>query len=151
MNCIREELIQKYVDKAASEAEIARIVTHLSGCPKCRGRVAAFQQRSEGIKKAINLLVPGNIDITGYQIPAGMPKTRRSTGRIRTIIGLSAAFVLILMLVTALLFLKPGPVQETIIIHTADAEIDANRTITQQPTVINIIDANGQITQIPIN
>ena len=149
MNCIKSELIQKYIDKAASDTEIARIEKHLTVCPGCNARLAEFQRRSEKVRTALNLLVNHDIAVPRFIAPLGISKNREVIPRKRLILSLSAASVLIFVFLAVMFSLKTQTRQQIVIMRTVDREIDANRTITQQPMVINVIDADGKVTQLP--
>jgi anti-sigma factor RsiW len=151
MSCIKAELIQKYIDKAASDAEIAMVDRHLTVCPGCSARVTELQRRSEKVRKALNLLVNDDIAVPGFIAPPGRSKIREVMQRKKLILRLSAASVLICVFLAVMFTLKTRTTQRIVAVHSVDREIDANRTITQQPMVINVIDADGKVTQLPFN
>jgi hypothetical protein len=45
---------------------------------------------------------------------------------------------------------KTPPQQEIVVIHSCDQEINANKPVTQQQMVIQIIDNGGKITEYPL-
>ena len=150
MNCIKPELIQKYIDKAASEEEIVIVKTHLTVCQKCTARLTEMQHRSERIKKAMNLLACEDITIPGFIKPRTSLRIRAVTQRKRLIFSLSAACVLICIVMVILFYQKPQPQQEIVVIHSCDQEINANKTVTQQEMVIQVIGNDGKITEYPL-
>jgi predicted anti-sigma-YlaC factor YlaD len=150
MNCIKSELIQKYIDKAASEEEMVMVKTHLAICPECTAQLTEMHQRSERIKKAMNLLVSDDKTVPGFIKPMKSLQIREVTQRKRLISSLSAACVLICIVMVILFSSKTRPQQEIVVIHSCDQEINANKTVTQQEMEIQVIDNDGKITQYPL-
>ncbi|MGA3013736.1 MAG: hypothetical protein ABSD71_06845 [Bacteroidales bacterium] len=150
MNCIKQELIQKIIDKVASEEEIVKVETHLTVCPKCTSRLAEMQHRSYRIKEAMNLLVSDDIAVPGFIKPRKTLRIREETQRKKLIFSLSAACVLICIVMVILFQSKTPPQQEIVVIHSCDQEINANKPVTQQQMVIQIIDNGGKITEYPL-
>jgi len=149
MSCIKKDLIQKYIDKSASEKEIDTVGKHIAVCRECTARLAELQHRSEEVKKALNILVSDEVAIPGFVAPPGISETLEAKRIKRYVISLSAASVLICVVMAVLLNLNLRPQKQIVVVHTVDREINANQTAAKQQMVINIIDANGKVTSSP--
>ena len=149
MSCIKTDLIQKYIDKAASEKEIDTVGKHLVVCRECTTRLNELQHRADEVKKALNILVSDEVAIPGFIAPMGISKTLETTKTKRYVLSLFAASVLICVVVAVIFNLKTLTQQQIVVVHTVAREINANQTVTKQQMVINIIDANGKVTTSP--
>jgi hypothetical protein len=149
MNCIKTDLIQKYIDKAASEKEIDTIRKHMALCRECITRLNELQHRADEIKKALNILVSDQVAVPGFIAPTGISKSLGATRMRRYVLSLFAASVLICVVVAVMFNLKTRTRKQIIVLHTVTREINANQTVTKQQIVINIIDANGKVTTYP--
>jgi hypothetical protein len=149
MNCIKMDLIQKYIDKAASEKEIDTVRKHLAVCRECTARLTAVQQRADVVKKALNILSDDEIPIPGFITPVGISKTLEAPRMNRYVVNLFAASVMICVVIAVIFTMKTKTQQQLVVVHTVGREINANQTVAKQQMVINIIDANGKITTYP--
>ena len=150
MSCIKTELIQKYIDKAASEKEVETVEKHLAVCEECTNRITILQHRADGVKKALNILGRNEVAIPGFIAPTRISKSPEAIRLKRSALRLLAASVLI-CLILAVLFTRKAPArQEIVAVHTNDREINANQTVTKQEMVINIIDADSKVTSYPL-
>jgi len=145
MSCIKNDLIQKYNDGEATPKEIALIEKHIVNCEKCALKFDDQQRLAAGVKKAINLLAEDTIEIPKIVTSTSHSKKRFFTGK-RLIYSISAAcIVLFVLFITQ--NKEPEIENEIIITYSLDWDYDANRTISQQQMVINIIDPEGYITE----
>jgi|GEM_PF-3883897 len=150
MSCIKPALIRKYIDKAASAKETETVVNHLAACRECTARFNDLQRQAKRVKNAMNILPGDDIAVPAFIAPLRISKRPAPRRRNRYIIRIVAASVLI-CLVMAVMFTPKTPAQQQIVVvHTADREINANQTVTKQQLVINIIDANRQVTTYPL-
>jgi anti-sigma factor RsiW len=150
MSCIKTELIRKYIDREASGQEIAVVEKHLAVCPECTARLTRMQRHSGQVKKALDLLVNEDVSVPGFIAPVQRTKIREVSQRKILIFSLSAACALICIVTVALFSLKIRTPQQIVVVPSVDREINANLTVTQQQMVINVIDANGKVTEFPI-
>jgi predicted anti-sigma-YlaC factor YlaD len=145
MSCINDDIIQKYVDGETTPEEVALIEKHIVNCEKCTEKVENQRRLADSIKKALDLLVEDPVEIPMIRATPSQSRKRLIPGK-KLIYSLSAACILIFVL-----FItqnkKHRIENEEIIVHSLDWEYDANRTITQQQMVINIIDLEGNVTE----
>jgi len=140
MNCIEEQLLQKYIDGECTENETTVVKQHLTYCPVCEQKYAEMELLSAGIKRAIN-----SITIEKTEIPAFKNTNIRSSKKnLKLIIySLSAACILLF----ALFFVdkkNESPQEEMTIVQSILGEVDANRPASDQEFVIEVYDGNGQ-------
>ncbi len=145
MSCIKNDLIQKYNDGEATPKEIALIEKHIVNCEKCALKVDDQQKLATGVKKAINLLAEDTIEIPNIVMSPSRSKKRFITGK-RLIYSISAACIILFVLFIT--HNKEAEIENEIVFTLSfEWDYDANRTISQQQMVINIIDPEGYITE----
>lgn len=143
MNCIDDQLLQKYIDSESTENESIEVKQHLSLCPACMQRLAEREKLSAEIKKALNCLT-----IEKMEIPAFRNSNTRSVNRtIKFLIySLSAACILLFVL-----FIVDKGIEsqqkEITIVQSIAVEVDANRPASDQEFVIEVFDGKGQRTE----
>lgn len=148
MSCIKDDLVQKYIDGEVSPEELASIKEHLSGCSACALQIEARERLAKNIKSTIHLLDEAEVNIPAFIVPEhNKPKKRTIINKY--FLAVSAASILILVL---FLLNKDGQHADSdlIFVNSFESEFDANRTISQQEMVINIIDANGKVSEFHI-
>jgi len=140
MNCIDEQLLQKYIDGECTELEITEVKQHLSVCPACTRRLAEGEKLSAEIKRALNFLTIDEIEIPAFR----NIKTRSVNRNINLIIySLSAACILLFVLFIVDNEIMPNQ-NEITIVQSIPLEVDANRPASDQDFVIEIYDGKGQ-------
>jgi predicted anti-sigma-YlaC factor YlaD len=149
MNCIKTEVIQKYVDGELSRAEAALIEEHISGCQKCSAAVEQQRQLSDRIIKAVNLLAPAGKEIPPFAAPAGRRKL--VSGNIRKAVYYISAACVLLVIMLIQFKKEPENSPQISIIHTISPEVDANKPFTRQEIVVYVIDENGNVTEYEFN
>ena len=149
MNCIKDKTIQRYIDAESSPEEVVRIEKHMATCEKCAQKVDYHKKRAVFIKSVINLLSEGDPEMRKMTLPSDTAKKTPYTGK-RYIYSIAAACILLIVLFTYHDKRTEYP-YETTIVNNLDWEIDANRTITQQKLVLQVIDPEGNIIEYPIN
>ncbi len=143
MNCIDEQLLQKYLDGECTENEKTVVKQHLAGCTVCAYALAEKEELSVEIKRAINSLAIENIEI-----PAFKKTNTTSTGKNLklTIYSLSAACILLFIL-----FFVDKKIEfnqkEITIVQCIPREVDANRPASEQEFVIEVYDGKGNYTE----
>jgi predicted anti-sigma-YlaC factor YlaD len=141
MKCLREELIQKYIDKETSGKEEALINKHLAECQECRDKIEDYQRSLDAIKKAISLLDENEIEVPGFEKPLLPKKNIRSIFK-AMLYPAAAACILVILLV----FLQKEKTEvEMTYSYDLANEYDSNLPVTDQEMVIQIIDSEGNI------
>lgn len=149
MSCISSEDIQIYIDGEATPTQSAMVKKHLLSCEKCAEKIILQQSLSAGVKKAIHLLTEDTVLIPLMAKPSRPIKRKYATSR-RLIYIFSAACLLFLVYLNI-----HKPVSEsqnkTIIVSGTEWEVDANRPLSQQELILNVVDAEGNVTEYLIN
>ncbi len=145
MSCIKNEIIQKYIDGEATPKEVSLIQNHIITCEKCAVRIDEQHRLADGIKKAINLLAKDGKEIPEIVLPPNPIRKRFFTRKI-LIYSISAACILFFVFILSNKN-EPKERHQVTIIHSLGQEVDANRPITKQQIIINVIDSNGEVTQ----
>ena len=69
MSCIKEGLLQKYIDGEATPKEVSNVMKHVTVCKTCAERIAAQKKLAEKIKNAINLISDENVEASSFVNP----------------------------------------------------------------------------------
>lgn len=142
MNCINEELIQRYIDGELDVAAIFMLQNHVGSCTVCKEKLNRQVKIVAGIKEVIGNFVDENIEIPEFKIiPEREPK--RSIVR-KLFYDLSAAAV-ILIFVGIQMFQGKNVQCERMIFYQFESEYDANLPITEQEMNFEFFDENGKI------
>lgn len=144
MSCIKDDLIQKYIDGEATKKEISLIEEHLTGCERCSEKVDHQRNLANRVKKEINLLTAGRIEIPAFISSPGPVKKNLSTDRRLIYIFSAACILLFILFITH----KKEPKIDNDIIVTQFYDWDnynANQTLSQQPLVIHFFDSKGDV------
>lgn len=148
MTCIKPELIQKYIDKETTVKEDLLIEEHLQHCVTCRQKVEARRSLAQLVVNTVNNLVKEH-----ESVPVFVPVTKIPGGRFwvkRSIIyGLSAACVLLLVMFMVIRT-RTRERWHVNIVNTIGPDVDANKPITKQDMIINIIDQEGNVTELKL-
>jgi len=145
MNCIDEDLIQTYIDEELPPGEVVMIENHLKQCKACTTKIRNQQKLVAHVKNRLNLLAEESVDIPEFEIPQSRQKKRSITTR-RIIYSIAAACIVMVLLI---IFPKKGPVTENneYFMQLGEYEYDANRTLSEQDLIIEIIDPEGNLTE----
>ena len=140
MNCIEEQLLQKYIDHECSAIEMAEVEQHLLVCDACRHKLATREKLYAEIKSALNSLNRSEIEIPPFR----NINTRMVNRNVNLIIySLSAACILLFGL-----FMVDHKYQsnldEITIVQSIPLEVDANRPASDQEFVIEVYDGKSQ-------
>ena len=149
MNCITNELIQKYIDGEASLEECVSVKDHLACCELCKSKFIAQQNRAIDIKKALNLLTEDNIVIPQIVLPLQVNRRRLVLKR-SLIYALSAACIL-LFFVMILPTNRDLKQNEITMLQSVDEDYDANLPVSQQKLKINVLDPSGRVSEFYID
>lgn len=149
MICINDDIIQKYIDGEATPNEVSYVENHIASCNKCVIRIENQRRQSAYVKKAINLLSKDSIEVPKFEIPSKNIKKHFLTPK-RIYYTIAAACVLLFVIViTQRKEIKND--DEIKIDIGSIMDVDANRTVSQLPLVISIIDSKGNISEYIIN
>lgn len=140
MNCIDEQLLQKYIDGECTESEMAEVKQHLSTCLSCTQSLAEREKLSAGIKRALNALTVEEIEIPVFR---NINKRSLNININLLIYSLSAACILLFVLFIVDKDFQPNP-KEITIVQSVPVEVDANRPASDQEFVIEVYDGKGQ-------
>ncbi len=148
MNCIKEGLIQRYIDAEVDAGESEQIERHLAVCHTCAGLVYEQKRLALSMKNALNELAAEPVVVPPFVVPTKKKTAFRSSQR-KLIFGLAAA-----CLVAFFVLVwnhnqneKLSLDDEIIILGQTDWPMDANQPIGQQGMKINLIDPEGNITE----
>jgi hypothetical protein len=146
MSCIKKDIIQKYIDRETSLAELTQVENHIAVCEKCAARADHQRRLAQGVRKTLNQLSEETIHIPSFVMPAEPVKKRLIT--IKRFIYLAAAVCIFLFIIIISQKKEPENHAEIILIEPGFApEFDANRPVSQQQIVITIIDSKGNKTE----
>jgi hypothetical protein len=149
MICINDDIIQKYVDGEATAQEVSFIQNHIASCNKCVIRIENQRRLSTYVKKAIKLLSIDIIEVPKFEIPSKNIRKHFLTPK-RLYYTIAAACVLLFAIViTQKKEIKND--NEIKIDIRSIMDVDANRTVSQLPLVISIIDSKGNISEYIVN
>ena len=149
MICIYDDIIQKYIDGEATPDEVSFIENHIASCNNCVIRIENQRRLSTYVKEAINLLSKDTIEVPKFEIRSKNIKKHFLTPK-RLYYTIAAACVLLFVLViTQRKEIKND--DEIKIDIGSIMDVDANRTVSQLPSVISVIDSEGNISEYIIN
>lgn len=148
MTCIKTELIQKYIDKETTVKEDLLIEEHLQHCVTCRQKVEARRSLAQLVVNTVNNLVKEHDNVPVFVPVKNMPGVRFWDKR-RIIYGLSAACVLLLVMFMVIRT-RTRERWHVNIVNTIGPDVDANKPITKQDMIINIIDQEGNVTELKL-
>jgi anti-sigma factor RsiW len=145
MNCINEQLIQRYIDAELDAGENEQIEGHLSGCPACAGLVHEQKRLALSMKNAMNELTAEQVVVPPFVVLTKKKPAIRSKQR-KLIFGLClVAFVVLLWNHNQNEKLSVD--DEITILGQTDWPVDANQPIGQQGLKVNLIDPEGNVTE----
>lgn len=145
MSCINSELIQKYIDGEATPKQAVIIEKHMAICRKCVERINHQQRLATGVKSAVHLLTEDAVQIPQMAIRHVAVKKRFVTGK-NLIYIISAACILLFIFIN-IPNKAPADQNEITIITGNEWEVDANRPLSEQQLILNVIDTEGNVTE----
>ena len=145
MKCIDSDLIQKYIDKEVTPEEVVLIEGHIKHCKACKVKISNQLKLITHVKNTINLLTEKTVDIPEFEILQSHKK-RHAITSLRLIYSVAAACIIILLLI---IFQNKETVDENYeyFMQLVEYEYDANRTLSEQKLIIEIIDSEGNLTE----
>jgi len=140
MSCIKDHLIQKYIDGEATFKEVLFIKDHITHCERCAAKIEHQRELSNWVKREINLLSVPQTQIPEFVIVRGPRKHFISTGRF---VYSAAAACLLLFILVFFNTREEEKINEVTMISDYASDVDANRPVSQQELSIYIIDQHG--------
>ena len=145
MNCIKDDIIQKYIDGETTPSEEFLVENHVATCKKCKEKVENQRKLAASIKKALNLLEKDSLEIPSFLAPSKAIKNIFAPNN-RLFYIIAAASILLFLFV-----IRPknetARQKENSIELGYSLEVDANRPVSKLPMVINMIDSQGKVSE----
>ncbi len=144
MNCIKEEMIQRYIDGETSPAESGNIKKHLLICKSCMSRVEKQRELASALKKSLQLSEINSDEVPVFELREKLTGKRYFTGkRIFYYVAAACTSVLLLFLIPK----KKNAQHQNGVEISLGLGVDANRPVSQLPVTLRIIDENGKVTE----
>ena len=145
MKCIDADLIQKYIDEELTPEEVVLIEDHIKHCKACTAKISNQLKLVTRMKDTINLLTEETVDIPKFEISQSRKKMHAITSR-RLIYSVAAACITILLLI---IFQnkESGAENNEYFMQLVEHEYDANRSLSEQNLIIEIIDPEGNLSE----
>lgn len=145
MSCIKDDLIQKYIDGEVTVQEIARIENHIGRCKECATKIVQQRKRAEVVKDIVNQLGENPAEVP-EMIPV-KERTRKSFYRRRLIFYDLAAACIIIFVLIVFRNKEPEPQNMIMMVPAFASDVDANRPVSKQSIIIQVIDADGRVSE----
>jgi hypothetical protein len=145
MNCIKDDVIQKYIDGETTLSEAFLVESHIATCKKCELKIENQRRLAISVKKALNLLAKNSAEIPELAIPSRHIKKPSLTIKRFSDIFAAACILLFVIFITKKKEMKND--DEIIMEIGSVIDVDANRPVSQLPLVISIIDSKGNISE----
>ena len=145
MRCIDSELIQKYIDEELSPEEAVLIEGHTKHCEACAAKIGNQRKLATHVKDTLNQLTEEAVDIPEFDIPQTRGKTHSFTSK-RLFYGVAAACIAILLLI---IFQNKDTAAENheYYMQLVECDYDANRSVSEQELIIEVIDPEGNLSE----
>ncbi len=144
MNCINDELIQKYIDNEVPAEENVLIRKHIAECKSCADRVEYQLIISKSMKSAINSIVDDSIEIPefepGKKITVKPSSIRKHALLMATLFVAACLVLFIIVFRNGKDILTEKQITPAIIYNY---EIDANQPLSEQPLIIHVAGPDG--------
>jgi predicted anti-sigma-YlaC factor YlaD len=145
MTCIKDDIIQKYIDGECTPEDVAIVERHFSTCKKCLTRVENQKSFAATIKKAIYQLEQEAIEIPKFELQSKNTKNPILPAKKLYYIIAAACILLFILTITQKKEFKPN--DEIRFEIGSIIDVDANRPVSKFPLVIHIIDVKGNISE----
>ncbi len=145
MTCIKDDIIQKYIDGECTPEDAAIVERHIATCKKCLTGVENQRSFAATIKKAINQLTQEAIEIPKFELQS--KNTKRPILPAKKLYYILAAACILFFILTITQKKEYRPNDEIRFEIGSVIDVDANRPISDFPLVINMIDAKGNISE----
>ena len=149
MICINDEIIQKYIDGETTQSEASLVENHIVSCNKCMIQIENQRRLSTNVKRAVNLLSKDSIEVPKFEIPSkAINKHLLTPKRLYYIIAAACILLFVIVITQKKEIISDDEIKIDI---GSIMDVDANRTVSQLPLVISIIDSKGNISEYIIN
>jgi hypothetical protein len=133
--CLKEEVLQAFMDQELGEPENDCVSAHVAGCAACRGKLALIQSSSLKLKSILDSLVPDGHSVASLNTVIDLPQPASAPTIAWT--GVAAGAAIAAVILVAFIFLRSGPVVPgsrdiAIVSHTSAAV----KSTGDQPTPI---------------
>lgn len=141
MKCIKNELIQRYLDGEVSSLERDMVQSHIRNCEKCALRIEEQKMFVARLKKELPLLGRQPVEIPPFEMPE-IHKNHFFTNRRYILYAASAACILLFFLL-----MRPEKKDKNELqpIFLLESDFDANKSVYQQDMMIYLMDEEGRI------
>lgn len=146
MNCMSEELIQKYIDGETSMNEMIYIEKHVAHCSSCADRIEEQRKMADHLKESIRQMEVEVNFIPPIRVPDGKRQKHRMSFYKRYVYSLSAACILALVFIVPY-YCNRSTGDETILVSGFGNNFDSNLPISDNELIIEVIDPDGNITE----
>lgn len=157
MTCIKDDMLQKYLDRESSIDENLRMDEHLNHCTVCAKRLEQLQIRAnrikdlilsmeeemDEVKRPLPNLFEGRTSISASQDIHRIEPSENGWKPLKRVflgIGVACALALVFILTPKA---YPEKSQDVLLMQQEFVEIDANRPYSEQETTITVIDTDG--------
>jgi len=149
--CLKDKILQQYIDQELDEASIENVKLHISNCKECKIRFEKQMEITNKLKTGLPFIAENQIKIPEFKtvdkIRILYPKKRK------VYFWWAAASVL---LVVSIFIVNPFkdsiPKDMNYIFYDMYSEIDANKPWHDQSTTMYIVDESGEvIDQVVLN
>ena len=142
MKCIKDEIIQKYMDGETTARETAAIEKHLETCSFCAQKIENQRVFAKRLKEEMENWGTVPHAIPEFKVP-NFSKRRFIIKNKYYMYAASAAAVIAFLVI--FLLPKESKTNEYQMIYCLDGDFDSNRPYSQQEMSIKIMDKNGNL------
>lgn len=142
MNCIDDELIQKYIDGELDDSLVIEVQNHVRSCSVCENKLNRQVKITAGIKKLIENLTDEKIEIPEFKM---IPRVERKKGVGKMLLYDMSAAAVILIFVGIQMFQEEKVPSDKMIFFQLENEYDANLPITEQEMNFDFFDEYGRM------
>jgi len=145
MNCMDDEMIQKYMDGELTPAESEYFENHIELCKNCAEKTAYYKERKTKLLDAINLLAAPVTDLPErITLPNASKKKKVWITRLVPLMAAASVALFVIFLIQ-----KNEALNGTLILHEPSFvwETDANKTVLEQELIITVISPDGRISE----
>jgi predicted anti-sigma-YlaC factor YlaD len=150
MNCLSDELVQRWIDKELSSGEAVELKAHLQTCAECRYRVQEQEQLATKLKQ----LIAGPAQ-TGSSIPPFIYPVEPATRKKKKLTNwLRVAAVMLPLILLLKIFTNKEevyqPTREQQLMYESFNDMDANSAFQERLMVTTSTNQEGELLDIEI-
>lgn len=150
MNCLSDELVQRWIDKELSSEEAVELSAHLQTCADCRHRVQEQEQLATRLKQLIAEPTQSGSSIPPFIYPTDLSsrKKKNFTYWLR-VAAVMIPLILLLKYVTGKEEVYQ-PTREQQLMYESFSDLDANSAFQERLMVTTSTDQEGEVLEIEI-